>query len=513
MAGLINLPGYNPGPGINFQPVQNALSQVNESAQFNRQNALMQRQMGMQEKQLGMQEQRFGMEKQQFEQEQKTAAMRRFAIQTAEIDKMTDPTQRKSAWDQHLATHPDTKSIPLNYWDPMNGPKMVLKEAEGFMGEKDRAQIGLIQANTAKALREASEAGGYGKDVKLFQDEFGRTWGVQAGSRGDLKFHNLSSPGSQPTTQPPPGFPRTAAPSGAAPSQPGNGPQQAQRPSLTPFRPRSVVGDRVFNPATGQFEGSAAEAIRGGEIAKGEGEHIVKLTETLPKSRASLESANAKVNVVMDNIAAARKEISAWSTGYGAVLDRWPATQARNLKGRIDTIIANLGFDELQDMRTNSPTGGALGQVAVQELDMLQKTRVALDRARSADEVKTALDELEVFYKGKPKIGPDDIPVVGADGKIVREGGAVERRQRAFDETYAPLRQRRTGNSHEVTGPRVPRQFGDRLPQGGAPQPGAQGMIPPQSVRLLQSDPSPQAIQEFEDRYGPGSARQFLGGQ
>jgi hypothetical protein len=143
----------------------------------------------------------------------------------------------------------------------------------------------------------------------------------------------------------------------------------------------------------------------------------------------------------------------------------------------------------LQEMRANSPTGGALGAIAVQELQLLIAAKANLDQAQTVGQFNAALGSLKQIYNG-----------------------AEQRRQRAFEETYAPLN-RRAGNSPLVTGPIVPRQFGDRLPQGGPPQPGAQGMIPPQAVQLLRSNPAPEIIQQFEAKYGPGSARQFMGGQ
>ncbi|MFA5952250.1 MAG: hypothetical protein WC807_18435 [Hyphomicrobium sp.] len=42
-------------------------------------------------------------------------------------------------------------------------------------------------------------------------------------------------------------------------------------------------------------------------------------------------------------------------------------------------------------------------------------------------------------------------------------------------------------------------------------QPGAQGQIPPGAVQMLRSQPTPEIIQQFEQKYGPGSAQQFLG--
>ncbi len=73
------------------------------------------------------------------------------------------------------------------------------------------------------------------------------------------------------------------------------------------------------------------------------------------------------------------------ATGMGSGLagyvgDTEYTGNARAIFSAVDTIKANLGFAELKKMRDESPTGGALGQVAVQELEMLQATVAKLDQ-------------------------------------------------------------------------------------------------------------------------------------
>lgn len=75
-----------------------------------------------------------------------------------------------------------------------------------------------------------------------------------------------------------------------------------------------------------------------------------------------------------------------------------PGTDAFNLNQRLLTIKANLGFDRLQQMRDASPTGGALGQVAVQELNALQSTVGSLEIGQDRKELSKNLEKIEHHY-------------------------------------------------------------------------------------------------------------------
>lgn len=107
----------------------------------------------------------------------------------------------------------------------------------------------------------------------------------------------------------------------------------------------------------------------------------------------------AQADSVLDEIAQA-KSLAGWNTtGVGGVLASLPMTDARKLAGHVETIKANLGFDRLQQMRDMSPTGGALGQVAVQELSSLQATVAKLDQLQKPSEVVAALEKIERSYQ------------------------------------------------------------------------------------------------------------------
>ena len=75
-----------------------------------------------------------------------------------------------------------------------------------------------------------------------------------------------------------------------------------------------------------------------------------------------------------------------------------PGTDAFTLNQRVSTIKANLGFDRLQQMRDASPTGGALGQVAVQELVALQNSVASLEVGQSKSELQKNLGKIKTHY-------------------------------------------------------------------------------------------------------------------
>ena len=85
---------------------------------------------------------------------------------------------------------------------------------------------------------------------------------------------------------------------------------------------------------------------------------------------------------------AAAEGASGWNTAWGSMLASVPGSSAKDLASTVTTIKANIGFDRLQRMRAESPTGGALGQVAVQELVALQSTIANLDQSQSTEQFK-----------------------------------------------------------------------------------------------------------------------------
>lgn len=102
-------------------------------------------------------------------------------------------------------------------------------------------------------------------------------------------------------------------------------------------------------------------------------------------------------------------------TGWGAMLSDIPGTDALSLANRLETIKANIGFEELNKMRQQSPTGGALGQVTERELAFLQSVAGSLDQSQNQEELTDNLNRLWNAYQDVihgPGQGPERRPLM-----------------------------------------------------------------------------------------------------
>jgi hypothetical protein len=71
----------------------------------------------------------------------------------------------------------------------------------------------------------------------------------------------------------------------------------------------------------------------------------------------------------------------------------------RTAEERVKTIKANIGFDRLQQMRNESPTGGALGNVSNFEVELLQSVLGSINLNQRPDALLAQLTRLEKIYK------------------------------------------------------------------------------------------------------------------
>ncbi len=153
-----------------------------------------------------------------------------------------------------------------------------------------------------------------------------------------------------------------------------------------------VVGNRVFNTETEQYvePSEAAELLPLGNLKDAvTPESLIEYIQTGDKDVLKAieeegrddEATRSKL-LATDNILNTVKEASGL-TGevyplFYDVTKFIPTTDARQLSGRVDTLKSALSFDRLQQMRDESKTGGALGNVSNVELGILGSNLAAL---------------------------------------------------------------------------------------------------------------------------------------
>jgi hypothetical protein len=122
------------------------------------------------------------------------------------------------------------------------------------------------------------------------------------------------------------------------------------------------------------------------------------------KAVSAAESAGQQADIVIEDIRRLRQSIKGQKvadpvTGItGAIASKVPGSARRSAEELATTIKANIGFDKLNQMRQESPTGGALGQVTEQELKFLQSVLGSIDLGQKDEDILRNVDRLEKTY-------------------------------------------------------------------------------------------------------------------
>ncbi len=106
---------------------------------------------------------------------------------------------------------------------------------------------------------------------------------------------------------------------------------------------------------------------------------------------ARLEGAQNLVRLIDD----ATANTNYFTAGLGSVTAVIPGTPAADLAGTMESIKSNLAFDRLQQMRDESRTGGALGQIVLRELDMLASVWASTQQSQSPEQLRENLGVLK----------------------------------------------------------------------------------------------------------------------
>lgn len=255
----------------------------------------------------------------------------------------------------------------------------------------------------------------------------------------------LGAPGVAPApTQPPAAAPVQGAPIVQAQGGKFLQPTEAVPPEDYPAFIRAAQGGSApaATPAVPTVPGMSPKGAREAadaaarKLAEEQAKTKAEREAAQPSEEVKLQSTRRKAAIVSERIDAALGQAGFFSTGLtGKVASFIPGTNAYDLGKTVDTIKANIGFQELQSMREASPTGGALGQVAVRELDFLQAAIASLDQGQSPAQLRDNLmavkrhfdgwkNAVEKSYEqkyGTPPAAPADQPLSEAETRELEE--------------------------------------------------------------------------------------------
>ncbi len=180
------------------------------------------------------------------------------------------------------------------------------------------------------------------------------------------------------------GFEFGYQPGTPAPSAPGPQATPAEAPAVpTPARPTAP-----------------APAASPGMTPKQQSELAAKRTEKAPEDLNRLSALSND----MDRLAAAADELAnhpglGSSTGAKAALGYIPNTDAYSFRAALESLKAKTAFNALGNLRAQSSTGGALGQVSNFEEQMLQNYISSLDRGQSPQDIQKSLQDIAEFAR------------------------------------------------------------------------------------------------------------------
>lgn len=191
-----------------------------------------------------------------------------------------------------------------------------------------------------------------------------------------------------------------------------SGPQMPADPTY-PFQGQKAAADAVraqADAATAQAEVPYAAANAAASAEKARADADKAAAEAEAKRAEQDRIARGQSDKVLQEMAASDNVLSAiqaakimarkgGTTGWGSYASYLPDNDARDLSGYLETIRANLTFDRLQQMRDNSPTGGAVGNASDRDMQLLGSTVASLDQGASREKLLESLDRIEQHYQ------------------------------------------------------------------------------------------------------------------
>lgn len=117
-----------------------------------------------------------------------------------------------------------------------------------------------------------------------------------------------------------------------------------------------------------------------------------KREQNFTKARSYIEDYEAKRNNILSTVQRAMALVNPLAASSGSsILANLGGTEATDLRSLLETIKANLTIAELQKMRQNSPTGGAMGNSSDKDIELLGAVTQSIKPEQSVNQLKENL--------------------------------------------------------------------------------------------------------------------------
>lgn len=179
----------------------------------------------------------------------------------------------------------------------------------------------------------------------------------------------------------------------------------ASRPPVQPQPPQppvSVVDPNTGKPVLVSREEAISRRMTPAVAQEGLPPKEIQARESkYPQATAAIKSLESSTDRLVTDLEKLAKH-PGLSGISGLVYGRTPAItkDARAAQALYDSIIARGGFQELQNMRAASPTGGALGSISNQEGQYLRDAFAPINRTQDTADLKNALQNAANAARG-----------------------------------------------------------------------------------------------------------------
>lgn len=160
----------------------------------------------------------------------------------------------------------------------------------------------------------------------------------------------------------------------------------------------SDLGERRL--AEAQRAAQAREAAAATRQAGIDEKEARKVADAEKADRLRLEGSLEQSNLAVSAARKALSDVGLLTSGLIGGMTKWiPGSPALDLDQALEPVRAITSFEQLNRMKEASRTGGALGQIAVRELDLLGASVASLNTSQGPDQLKANLRRVIQHFK------------------------------------------------------------------------------------------------------------------